>query len=257
MNALDRTLESFAALDAPANVTDDAQRKLEAVLARRVAAQRTPRARRAGGWLAAAASAAVVAIAVLWMPLAPTPAFAFANVQQHFRDFRTLRFEMQQFVAGRQVLSTHVAMTRDGNVRTDIGENMSVIVNSAEHRMVTLMHEPRIAMQTPLAAPVTSEDELKWLEGVRDFQGIATRRPVPRVIDGRTTYAWTLRIEDMDLTIWATEEGVPLEMQMSGAAQVRFEFRFQLDTPIDAGVFSTEVPAGYTPGAPDADDKAG
>lgn len=257
MNALDRILESFATLDVPANVTDEAQRKLESAIARRSAVRRSTRVRRTGGWLAAAVSAAVVTIAVLWMPLAPTPAFAFASVQQHFRDFRTLRFEMKQFVAGRQVLDTRVAMTREGNVRTDIGTNMSVVVNSADRRVITLMHEPRIAMQTPLAARVTRDDELKWLDEVRDFQGMATRRAEPRIIDGQTAYAWKLRIEDMSLTIWATEEGVPLEMQMDGAAQMRFDFRFQLDTPIDASVFSTEIPAGYTAAAPDAEDAAG
>jgi hypothetical protein len=252
MNTLDRTLESFGTLDAPASLTDEAQRKLEAALARRIAARPAPRLRRTGGWFAAAASAAVVVIAVLWMPLASAP--AFANVQQHFRDFRTLRFEMKQFVSGQEVLDTRVAMTRNGNVRTDIGKDMSVIVNSGEGRVVTLMHEPRIAIQSPLTAPVTRENELEWLDGVRKFQGLATRLPNPRVIDGKTAYAWKLRVEDMDLTIWATDEGVPLEMQMSGPAEVSFGFHFELDAPIDAGIFSTEVPAGYAPAAEDSDD---
>ena len=42
-------------------------------------------------------------------------------------------------------------------------------------------------------------------------------------------YAWKLRVEDMDLVIWATDEGVPLAMEMNGAAQVRFEFHFTID----------------------------
>ena len=46
------------------------------------------------------ASAAVAAVALLWLPLGSTPALAFAQVQQHFRDFRTLRFDIEQRMNG-------------------------------------------------------------------------------------------------------------------------------------------------------------
>ena len=90
MNSLDRTLELFGAREPGAARIDAAQSKLEAAVAAKIAAQPARRpARRARGWLAAAASAVVAAVAPsVWLPLGTAPALAFAQVQQHFRDFQ-------------------------------------------------------------------------------------------------------------------------------------------------------------------------
>ena len=99
----------------------EAQRKLDARW-RRLAARRfgasASRARLAGS----GASAAAVAVALLWLPLGSTPALAFAQVQQHFRDFRTLRFDVEQRMNGKSMMKSRVHVTRDGNVRTDVGD---------------------------------------------------------------------------------------------------------------------------------------
>jgi outer membrane lipoprotein-sorting protein len=247
MNSLDRTLDLFVSSEPDASAIAAAQGRLEAAVAARVATQptRSP-SRRVGGWFAVATSAAAVAFAVLWLPLASTP--AFAQVQQHFRDFRTLRFDMKQLVAGREVLTVRVSMTRDGDVRTDIGRDMSVIVNSGDGRVLTLAHGARRAMEQPLGSEASDGGALDWLEDVRDFQGVATRLPQTRVIDGRKAYGWRLKADDVDLDLWATADGLPLEMQMSGAGQMRFDFDFEFDVTLPAETFSTAIPAGYSRG---------
>jgi hypothetical protein len=245
MNTLDRTVELFAALEPGAAAATAAQERLESALGAR-AATRPRRTRSVGGWLAAAASAAVVAVAILWLPLTPTPALAFSQVQDHFRDFRTLRFDIEQRVAGQETPRTRVSMTRDGKVRTDIGKDVSVIVNSVDRRVLTLMHSEHLAIESPLGSPVTQEDELKWMKDVRDFQGIATRLPQPRVIDGRAAYGWKLNVGGMDLLLWATEEGLPLEMQMTGQERIEIGLHFEFDAPLAADLFSTAIPAGYS-----------
>ncbi|HEY6125791.1 MAG TPA: hypothetical protein VIV63_14155, partial [Steroidobacteraceae bacterium] len=118
MNSLDSTLGLFAASEPDAQVVSDAQRKLETVVSKRMAeiSARRP-ARTARGWLAAGATAAVVAVAMLWLPLGTTPALAFAKVQEHFRDFRTLRFVVEQRMNGEVVMKARVSMVRDGSVR--------------------------------------------------------------------------------------------------------------------------------------------
>ena len=82
---------------------------------------------------------------MLWLPLVPSPALAFAQVQQHFRDFRTLRFDVEQRMNGKVLMKSRVHVTRDGNVRTDVGDIVSVIVNSSERRVMTLHHPARVA----------------------------------------------------------------------------------------------------------------
>ena len=146
MNSLDRTLELFALREPEPALVNDAQRKLEALVANRVAQASARRpVRHARGWLAAATTAAVVAVAMLWLPFGSAPALAFAKMQEHFRDFRTLRFDIEQRMNGKVVMKSRVSVTRDGNVRTDVGDDISVIVNSTEKRVLTLMHSAHVA----------------------------------------------------------------------------------------------------------------
>jgi hypothetical protein len=250
MNTLDRTLESFAALEVDAAATAAAQARLEAVIDRRLDARAARRPARRVGWLAAATSAAAVTLAVLLLPLTPTPALAFSEVQAHFRDFRTLRFDMTQTMNGREGLATRVSMTRDGKVRADIGNDMSVVVNPVEQRVLTIVHPQRVAVEAPFVG-TPKEDGLEWLREVRDFQGIATRLPKPRVIDGQRVYGWKLQVANVELELWATEDGLPLEMTTKGAGDMRFDFHFAFDVAFAPEMFSTAIPAGYSRGNPE------
>ena len=88
----------------------DAQRKLDALVAGRIATKALHRAGASLSWLAgsAATSAVVAAVAMLWLPLGSMPALAFAKVQQHFRDFRTLRFDVEQRMNGKVLMKSRV-----------------------------------------------------------------------------------------------------------------------------------------------------
>jgi hypothetical protein len=144
------------------------------------------------------------------------------------------------------VLHTRVSMTHDGNVRTDIGSDLSVIVSSTENRVLTLLHGPRMAVEHPAGSEVGEVDSDDWLEDIREFQGAATRLPQTRIIDGHRAYGWQLRVENLDLVLWATADGLPLEMRMTGAAEMRFDFHFEFDVPLAPEVFSTAIPDGYS-----------
>jgi hypothetical protein len=247
MNTLDHSLNTFAAREIDDAAVREAQRKLEDVIARRMN-QQAPRKKnvRKVGWLAAAASAAVAALALLWLPLNPTP--AFAAVQEHFRDFQTMRFVIDQLVDGKQTIQTRVQATRSGNVRTEVGDAVVVIVNSAQARVLTLIRPSHAAIVSPLAHPVEEDDALKWLKDIREFQGIATALPDPRVIQGKQAYGWRLELQGADMVLWATADGLPLEMTMNSAPQLQLVFHFEFDVPLAPGSFSTEVPAGYSLG---------
>ncbi|HEU4779543.1 MAG TPA: hypothetical protein VFS58_06630 [Steroidobacteraceae bacterium] len=249
MNSLDRTLESFAACEPDAAVVSEAQRKLDAAVAKRLAENSARRpVRSARGWLAAGATAAIVTVAMLWLPFGSAPALAFAKVQEHFRDFRTLRFDMQQHMNGQLIMKARVSMTYEGNVRTDIGDDISVIVNSAEHRVLTLLHPSRVAVESPLDAPVTQDDSLAWLDDVRKFQGEAKLLAGTRQIRGQRVHGWELATGGGNIVLWATDAGLPLEMTMGGNTQMQIGFEFEFDPPFEARLFSTEIPAGYSRG---------
>jgi hypothetical protein len=154
---------------------------------------------------------------------------------------------MTQQVAGQSGLVTHVAMTNAGSLRTDIGKDLSVIVNTAEGRVLTLIHPERLAIESPIAGGKAADDEsMRWLDDIRRFQGAAERLPGTRTIDGRIAYGWKLRTGSMDIVLWATEGGLPLEMQMTGERQMRFDFHFEFDAPLPDEMFSTAMPPGYS-----------
>lgn len=243
MNTLDRTLELFAR-EVPAEVdVQSAQRNLEARVAQ--AASRGRRKSRAGGWLAAAASAAAAVAAFVWLPLHPTPVLAFAEVQKHFRDFSTMRFDLEQRANGSLIMKSRVSVLADGSVRAEVGEDIVVIVNTAERRVMTLLKPAKAAIVSPLAEAPTKDDSLKWLDEVRQFQGTAVQLPGSRVIRGERAYGWELPLHQGKLVLWANDAGLPLEMQMDQGVAVDLSFRFEFNRDLPAELFSTAVPAGY------------
>jgi len=249
MNTLDRTLEIFGAREPDEAMVAEAQRKLDALVAGRVATstarQPAPRTR---GWLAAGASAVAAAVALLWLPLGSAPALAFAQVQQHFRDFQTLRFDVEQRMNGNVMMKSRIHVTRDGNVRTDVGDLVSVIVNSSERRVMTLHHPSHMATVAPLVVPATPDDAMAWLQEIRDFQGEARRLRETRIIDFKKAYGWELPSAAGNIVLWATEDGLPLEMNLGGNAALQLNFEFEFDPTLPAQMFSTQIPAGYSLG---------
>ncbi len=243
MNTLDRTLELFAHAEPDAHAVHDAQRKLEQAIA---AAPPRRRKVRVGGWLAAAASAIVAVMALVVLPLGPMPALAFSEVQQHFRDFSTLRFEIEQRMNGNPFMKQRVSVLANGSVRAEVGEDIVVIVNTQEMRVMTLLKPKRIAMVNPLDKAGTREDATDWLDEIRDFQGVAKALPGTRLIGGQRAMGWELPLEQGTITLWANQQGLPLEMKLDQGVALDMSFRFEFDADLPAGLFSTEVPAGYT-----------
>ncbi|HEX6637479.1 MAG TPA: hypothetical protein VF033_07465 [Steroidobacteraceae bacterium] len=244
MNSLDRTLELFAHTGPAPEAVQAAQHKLETLIA---AAPRKPKAR-IGGWFAAAASAAVAVLAALWLPLAPTQALAFSDVQQHFRDFRSLRFDIEQRMNGQLLMQARVSVLADGSVRTEVGEDMVVVVNTQERQVLTLMKSQRVALVTPLPEPGTRDDAMAWLDEVRNFQGLARELPETRLIQGQRAHGWELPLPTGKGTIvlWANDSGLPLEMKLDQGVSMDMSFRFEFEPALPADYFSTQVPAGYT-----------
>lgn len=250
MNSLDRTLELFAHEEPAAEVVQDAQRKLEHAISTAASRRRKPRV---GGWLAAAASALVAIVAVVWLPLAPTTALAFSDVQKHFRDFKALRFDIEQRANGQFLVKSRVSVLADGSVRTEVGDDIIVVVNTQERRVMTLVKPEQIAVVTPLPEPGTKDDAMAWLEDIRDFQGLAKALPGTRIIQGQRAHGWELSMPTGtgNVVLWANDAGLPLEMKLDQGVAMEMSFHFEFEPSLPANYFSTEVPPGYTLGTED------
>jgi len=244
MNSLDRKLDLFAHEEPSAADVNAAQAKLDALVA---TAPRKAKPR-VTGWLAAAASALAAVAAFIWLPLASTPALAFSDVQKHFRDFTAMRFDMEQRMNGDLLVKARVSLLANGSVRTEVGDDVIVIVNMAEKRVLTLLESGHIAMQTPLTGSPTKEDSLEWLDEIRTFQGAARQLPGSRIIQGQRAYGWELQLPAAQgkMVLWSNEAGLPLEMKLDqGEASMDMSFHFDFNPDLPAELFSTAVPAGY------------
>jgi hypothetical protein len=206
-----------------------------------------------GGWAVAASLMIALAIGI-GVPMLSGNGDAFAAVQARFRDFETLSMTITQRFGSRATQTSRTVVDARGVLRTDVGDQLSVIVDAPRGRVMTLLHEPRQAMIAPIPKATAAQDgALSWLEELRAFKGDATRLKETRVIDGRTAHGWLLTLPGGTMTLWADDNGLPLAMQQTGGGELEIDYRFVFDQPIPAGYLSSDPPAGYTPVAPDED----
>lgn len=215
-----------------------------------------PAPRRAAWPRLAVAFASLCAVSVLGVALLlGDQGAAFAAVQQRLRDFATLRLTVDQRVGGEHLQTSRILLDRSGSLRTDVGDEVTVVVDTRSRHVLTLLHGARAALRTPLPAgpaPGTG-DALRWLDAIRDFQGEAQQLPDTRVFDGVEATGWQLDTQGMRIVLWADDDGVPHSMELGGEGGLALDYRFEFDRPIEPALLSADVPAGYTLQQPDAD----
>lgn len=233
---------------------DDA--RSDAAQTRLLAALPGARSRRASLPRLALAAASFCALAVFGLTLfLGQQGPAFATVQQRLRDFDTLRVVIEQRMGGETLPASTLLLDRSGSLRTDVGDEVSVVVDTRSGHVLTLLHGARLALRMPLpATPVKpSDDALRRLDEIRAFQGEAQALDERREIDGITLHGWRLHTHGMQIDLWADADGIPRTMQVGGAQGLTLDYRFTFDQPIAPAQLSADVPAGYTLGEPDAE----
>ncbi len=241
-------------------VPDEGINRAQAQLTARMQQARRPARAPARAWWAVTATAVLAIAVIIAGPMFSGGSDAFAAVQARFQHFTTLSMTITQRYGGKPLQTSHtivdargVVRTDVGAVRTDVGAQLSVIVDAPRGRVLTLLHARRQAMiaTIPENKPA-ADDALSWLEDLRNFKGKATPLPNTRIIDGRTARGWTLQAGGTTMELWADADGLPLEMRQGGGG-LEIDYRFEFDRPIPPGLLSSDVPAGYTPVAPDED----
>jgi hypothetical protein len=235
-------------------VPEDASDRAQIKLAARMQQARRPTRAPARAWWAVTATAVLAIAIIIAGPMLSGGGDAFAAVQAHFRHFTTLSMTITQRYNGQPLQTSHTLVDARGVVRTDVGDQLSVIVDAPRGRLLTLLHEPRQAMiaSIPKNKPVAG-DALSWLDDLRNFKGKATPLPDTRIIDGRTAHGWSLEAGGTTMELWADPDDLPLAMRQQGDGGLEIDYRFEFDLPIAPGLLSSDPPAGYTPVAPDED----
>lgn len=238
-----------AAREVPVSAVEAAQQRLATALQARPRRER-PVVRR---WTVAGATVMAALVIAIGLPLLSGRGDAFAAVQAHFRQFRSLQMDVVQRHGGETRLSSRTRVDAAGATRTDIGDALSVIVDPARGRVLTLLHEPRqatVARITPQAA--AAGNDIAWLDKLRRYNGKAVPLAQTRTIAGQPAQGWSLDLGGDTAEIWADASGLPLEMRLHGGG-LQIDYRFAFDLAFAAELFDTAVPAGYTEVAPDAD----
>ncbi len=228
------------AQEVPAAAVDAAQTRLASALQ-----ARSPRRRPAlRGWLTAGLAAVAVVALAIGLPLLSGHGDAFAAVQAHFRQFRTLQMDVVQRHGGEVRMTSRTRVNNAGATRTDIGESLSVIVDPRRGRVLTLLHAERQAVVATITPQAATGSDLAWLDKLRRYSGTAIPLPEARTIAGQPARGWLVDLGGDAAELWADADGLPLEMRTrSGGLQI--EYRFVFDTEFAPGLFDVAVPAGY------------
>lgn len=238
-----------AARAVPAAAVDGAQDRLVRALQGRA----PRRARAPRRWAMAGVGAMAALVLAISLPFLLGQGDAFAAVQAHFRDFRTLQMDVVQRHGEQVLITSRIRVDAAGATRTDIGDALSVVVDPAHGRVLTLLHEEHRAVVAaiPAHAAATGKD-IAWLAELRRFSGKATALPETRTIAGRTAQGWSLALANGNVEIWADADGLPLEMRTLGGP-LQIDYRFTFDVDFAADVLAVAVPAGYAEEAADTD----
>ena len=229
---------------APEAAVEHAQQRLLA----RVLARAPSRPNRARRWLAVLATSAAAVMVLALLPLFSGRGDAFAAIQQRLRSFNTLVMHVSQRHQGAVIQTSTIRTNAQGVVRTDVGSEISIIVDPQSGRVLTLLHEEHHAMlsKIPINTPASaSDDALSWFAEIRDFKGRAMPIADSRIIAGRSARGWALPVRGMQMELWADSDGWPLAMRVLGTVDLEIEYRFEFDQVLAPGLMTSDLPAGY------------
>lgn len=229
---------------------DAAQQRLVVVLAKRNAVHRprVGRGRRFTRWATVAATCAAVVIVALIPMFGDRSSTAFAAALQRLREFSTLSMTIETTVEGRELMPTdRVQIDQAGDTRTEISGLTTVIVNRQSGQVLILQQPAHRAIRysIPRGRPAGPPRNLAWLDAVRNFRGRANELPGPRKFNGVIVHGWEMDAPAMHIVLWADADGVPHEVDVTGAASMQQHMTLTLNAPLAPELFSTKLPAGY------------
>ena len=204
-------------------------------------------------------AAAVVAVAIgagllIWLSIG-SATVAWADVQERIRKIRTLTFQGTMRQEGMDDLKVPVMIMEPGLIRQELligGERITQVLNMAEGTMVILDEKKKEATRLNLSGLPEqvrkASRESNILSKLKKLIEKSQTELGDREISGRPAKGYQVREGKQSVTIWVdAHSGEPLEMNMTmyqGTVKVTLS-DFEVDKPLDASLFSMEIPKGY------------
>lgn len=228
--------------------SESAQRKLIARLDAEKPASREASVR--WGW-ATAALAAVLVPLLMWLP-GTNGGLAFADVQRFFTDFETMSARMTTTMGEQTIMEMDIRVDENDRARLDAGSGFSYVIDPNRSQMLQLFHGRKQAALIALNEPEAVDEiaAMDWLDEIREFQGQAELLPGAITIRGQQARAFSLNTSGLEMTLWASESGEPMRLEMSssepaGPQAVKIRIDFEFDRVLEDSLFSLTPPADY------------
>ena len=200
---------------------------------------------RAIGWQPrfAAAAVAITGLALTLNLFVPGGGgTAFAAVQQWFSNYQTIDVRTTLAIGDEPMVETRVRGTAAGDTRIE-NAGVVMILNASEQTFITLLPDQRF-FQKPIEGFQSPDENLQWMEKLRDFQGEATQLSDTRLIEGRTATGHQLIIDEISLLLWSdVTSNQPILMEGELPGGLRLEIRFDFNVALEPGLF--DLPVGY------------
>ncbi|MEN1728297.1 MAG: hypothetical protein AAGJ52_07635 [Pseudomonadota bacterium] len=250
---LNSAIESIMDHEPPTGAVDKAQARL----LDRLAAESTTAAPSRPIWgLATAAALAILILPMVLLLPGPGNGVAFAQVQSYFSGFSTLRAELTTLMNDEVIVDMVARVDESDRARVEVTGQFTIIVDPLLGQMLQLEQQGSRArlMEWDAQSADSGEGALDWLEDIREFQGEAQRIVAVEQIRGQEAIGFELLISGQAMTLWATEEGRPLQLIIQSGTersagdqpfQVVTQVDFHFDEPMDADLFSLTPPTGY------------
>jgi outer membrane lipoprotein-sorting protein len=233
---------------------------LQGIAASRNAATRQPhwiisriRAMKTTSKIAASILIALSLAGMGWVLLHATPALAFASVVQQLHDAQTITGDLSMQQEG-ATMKWKLLYWAPGHVRMELGNGMTEIVDAQTGRIVLLNDTDKSATVLKIHKDTKAQSaaaSVDWIEKLRNISHNAGRPQGETEIDGVRARQFNVQEEGHPLTIFAdAKTGAPLRIETTatmGDQTVAMALdHIVLGEPLEASLFSTEIPAGYT-----------
>jgi hypothetical protein len=209
--------------------------------------QKLPRARGGGRrtmrWLSlVAASVVFAAVTAVSLFLPGQTGSAFAQAQQWFSTFRTLRIETTAQMGQETVSQVTFWLNATGDLRIEAAGATTIVRTDTDTIYVVLPDGQALAQSIPPEAG----ESIDWLEEIRSFQGQADLLDESRLLDDISAIGYGLTAGSTTFEVWVDPfDGRPLliEAETPAGATVRHVLNF--DVPLPVSAFA--VPDGVQP----------
>jgi hypothetical protein len=193
--------------------------------------------RKAVRWLSLAAAASVVfaAVTAVSFLLPGQTGGAFAQAQQWFSTFSTLRVETTAQVGQETVSQMTFWLNAAGDVRIEAAGATTIIKASTD--TIYIVPPDGQAITQGIPANGAANDATGWLDDIRDFQGQAELLAESRLIDGISAVGYAIDVGSTTFALWVDPfDGRPLLVEAkTPGTSVRHALSFNV--PLPAGAF--------------------